>query len=210
MSSRSSWSPCRNMPASDKSEATLGSACARLSTHARWSLAASSSRSSATWATSESCAHSGVWRTSSSIQSVTLSYPPPARLTRERSCSATNRSAVETDARAQAAASFVSRRVCRVASSMRLAAAIATRIAPVLVPPRTSNPSRTRCPETSRAHCRRASASKPCASSTTQWRMGGRILPSTAMLRSSSEWLVTTTSLCAARRRAPWTRHSPG
>ena len=122
------------------------------------------------------------------------------------------RSAVETAARETDAAVLVSSPCTSVApSSLDTEANVITVCsAPLLVPPSSSNAARAASPETSCAHWRRASLSKEWASSITQWRMGGRIFPSAATLRSSSEWLVTTTSPLAARRRAPWTRHSLG
>ena len=93
--------------------------------------------------------------------------------------------------------------------SSPIASTIAACSAPVCVPPRRSSTARASAPETSTAHCLRASDSKPCASSTTQSRIGGRILPSASTSHRSSEWLVTTTSEHPARRRAPCRRHVP-
>ena len=91
-----------------------------------------------------------------------------------------------------------------------MASAIAACIAPVCVPPSRSRAVRASAPETSTAHWRRASASKACASSTTQSRTGGRMRPSASTSHRSSEWLVTTTSEQLARRRAPCSGHVPG
>ena len=123
---------------------------------------------------------------------------------------ATNRSATRTDAVAASAATLVRRPVTSVEFSKLSAPTNKLCSAPVLVPPSTSKAERASPAQTSTAHWRRASDSKPWASSTTQWRTGGKMRPSAATLRNNSEWLVTTTSDAAARRRAPCSRHSRG